>query len=61
MNARDDKGRFIRIQDPELMAINEFLKWTSTVGFDAQWRALNYVCIRVLGRVWKMPSPKGDA
>jgi hypothetical protein len=58
MPERDSKGRFFKIEDDELRAINGFVQWARFQSFDAKWRALSYLCARCLNKAWQLAQPK---
>lgn len=46
--------------DEEARAIGHIIKILENRTFDAKWRMLNYVLIRMLGRSWRLSPPAGD-
>lgn len=46
--------------DQELKTICLCVTHLSKLGWDGQWRVLNYLLIRYLGRSWALAKPKSD-
>ncbi len=46
--------------DEELNAIAAITILLNRLPFDAQWRVLNYVVVRLWGRCWSFSRPKAD-
>lgn len=46
--------------DAELNALNIITIMLKQFGWDSQWRILNYVIARTLGRKWILPKPAGE-
>lgn len=50
----------IKVQDAEIFALATCQKEMSKLGFDGQWRVLNYLLTRNLGRSWALVRPASD-
>ena len=46
--------------DSELRALAGCWALLRPLGWDTQWRVLNYLLVRVLGRSWMLPKPESD-
>lgn len=46
--------------DEEAQAIGRIIRLLENRTFDAKWRMLNYVLVRMLGRSWRLNLPATD-
>jgi hypothetical protein len=47
--------------DEELNAINVCVLLLKRLSFDQQWRVLNYIVVRLMGRSWSLGKPTSDS
>jgi hypothetical protein len=46
--------------DEELNAMNVCVLLLGRLSFDQQWRILNYILVRLMGRSWSLGKPVSD-
>jgi len=58
-----DKLRVMLVEDfdRELNAMAVTVQVLKNLTFDQQWRVLNYVIVRLIGRSWSLNRPKRDS
>jgi hypothetical protein len=47
--------------DEELNAMNVCVLLLKRLTFDQQWRVLNYIVVRLMGRSWSLGKPASDS
>jgi len=60
MNKDKYRSMMAKDFDEELNAMNVCTLLLKRLTFDQQWRVLNYLLVRLLGRSWTLSRPKSD-